>query len=329
MHEKHDRKDLWNGDALHPFSSAVCPSADLARKNPGYEGVQRMDLIPVDPDDRFRIDGDYVRIMAEKRRLVGLARELVYSATPDALFGAREILEEAVQSIFRKYPEIFSRVGNSVLIASNNQVIPLDQQDPDPLLTLSMIVQEDITLLHRDAAGVYRLAAGCVCFPSHWSLSNKMGKSVQEIHAPVPELNNRLGAKVDTLLDRLSPARPLERINFLINFNPRLSQFPQIEQLEPHQRPEKLTYENIGDVLWMRNERETLSKLERSGDVIFTLKTYQTRLKDVPPATAEKLAGMHRELPDRYRDEYRKLSSEEHNLLIDYLERRGRQSVPA
>lgn len=325
MQPDHSRNDLRGGDPFDPFSSAVCPSADLARKIPGYEGVQRMDLTPVEPEDRFRIDGDYARIMGEKDRLIAADRHLVYRVTPDAIHGSREILEEAIPALCTRYPETFSRYGNSIRIASLNRVIPLDQQDPDPLLTLSLLVQEDITLLHRDSMGMYRLAAGCVCFPSHWSLKDKIGKSVAEIHAPVPELNARIGAKIDTLLDRLSADRPLERINFLINFNPRLSQFPEIEVGSPHVRPEQLTEENIGEVLWLRNERETLSKLSRSDDVIFTFKTYQTQLRAVPPATAKKLADMHRELPDRYRAEYRKLTLEEHNLLIDYLEFRGRQ----
>jgi len=300
----------------------TCPAADLARKTPGYEGVQRMDVIPVERDERFRIDGDYTTIMVEKERLIATDRELVYRTTREALPGSREILEEAIHTLCEKHPDIFARENNAIRISKSGRTIPLDDRDPDPLLTLSLIVQEDITLLHRDVAGVYRLAAGCVCFPSHWSLRDKMGMSVQEIHQPVPELNARIGGKIDTLMDRLSPERPLGRINFLINFNPRLSQFPAVEALSPHV-PLKLTRENIGDILWLRNERETLSKLPKSGDIIFTLKTYQTQLREVPPATAKKLADMHRELPDRYRDEYRKLSPDEHEMLIEYLESRA------
>ena len=114
----------------------------------------------------------------------------------------------------------------------------------------------------------------------------------------------------------------MARINFLINFNPRLSQMPELEAVSPH-IPPKLTRENIGDVLWLRNEYETLSKLPTSDDIIFTLKTYQTRLRDVSAETAKKLADMHRELPDRYRDNYRKLNRADHEMLVDYLEQKS------
>jgi len=305
-----------------PFRSASCPAPDLARKTPGYEGVQRMDVVPVAPTERFRVDTDYDAIMQEKGRLISIARDLVYRANPEAMAGGREILAEAVENICGLYPQNFTRIGESLLIKSSGRIISLAESEPDPLLALAQIVQEDITLLHRDSAGVYRLAAGCVCFPSHWSLEQKMGMTVQEIHAPVPELNARIGGKIDALLDRLSPERPMARINFLINYNPRLSQMPELESLVPHV-PSKLTADNIGEVLWLRNEYETLSKLPKSDDIIFTLKTYQTQLRDVPAETARKLADMHRGLPDRYRDQYRKLNPAEHEMLLDYLERKS------
>ncbi len=321
MDPSSSRHTIHDVNPFDPFRSVAYPAADLARKTPGYEGVQRMDLVPVAAEDRFRIDDNYDAIMQEKERLIASTRDYVYQVTPEALVGSRQILSDVISAVCRRYPERFSLSNDSLQIQGRNQELRIDEGISEPLLTLARVIQEDITLLHRDSAGMYRLAAGCVCFPSHWSLRDKMGKTVQEIHAPVPELNARIGGKIDALLERLSPERPMARVNFLINFNPRLSQIPELELLAPY-RPAKVTAENIGEVLWLRNEYETLSKLP-CGDIIFTLKTYQTQLKDVAPLTAKKLADMHRDLPEEYRDKYRKLSREEHELLLAYLDTRA------
>ncbi|TIU52784.1 MAG: DUF3445 domain-containing protein, partial [Mesorhizobium sp.] len=54
-----------------------------------------------------------------------------------------------------------------------------------PLVQASLLVQEDLILMRRDESG-WRLAAGSLCFPSSWSLLEKFGKPLQQIHAPVP-----------------------------------------------------------------------------------------------------------------------------------------------
>ncbi|TGQ25043.1 heme-dependent oxidative N-demethylase subunit alpha family protein, partial [Mesorhizobium sp. M4B.F.Ca.ET.214.01.1.1] len=54
-----------------------------------------------------------------------------------------------------------------------------------PLVAASLLVQEDLILMRRDVSG-WRLAAGSLCFPSSWALTEKFGKPLQQIHAPVP-----------------------------------------------------------------------------------------------------------------------------------------------
>jgi hypothetical protein len=80
--------------------------------------------------------------------------------------------------------------------------------------------------------------------------------------------------------------------------------------------------ESIGSELWLRNERETLRKLPLSGDIVFTLKTYQTRLSDVPNETIATLLKLHTNLDAEYREYYRKLTPEEHELFLTYCRKR-------
>ena len=48
-----------------------------------------------------------------------------------------------------------------------------------------MLVSEDLLLMRRGASG-WRLAAGSLCFPGNWSLPEKFGRAMHEIHAQVP-----------------------------------------------------------------------------------------------------------------------------------------------
>jgi hypothetical protein len=68
---------------------------------------------------------------------------------------------------------------------------------------------------------------------------------------------------------------------------------------------------------------ETLSKLPLSDDIVFTIRTHQTQLRDDPPEVAAHLAAMHREMPLAYRSQYRKLSAEEHRMLLEFLDSRA------
>jgi hypothetical protein len=184
------------------------------------------------------------------------------------------------------------------------------------------LVAEDLVLLTQDSDRKYRMSAACVCFPSAWSISEKLGRSVWEIHEPVNSLNKNIGVKIDELLLNLKPDKPLTRINFLVNFDPLLSQIPEtMSAAEKFPRP-SLTPETIGRTLWLRNERETLKKLPKSGDIIFTLKTYQTLLDDLPKSTLETILKLHENLDPEYRERYRKLTPDEHQMLLKYCRKR-------
>ena len=282
-----------------------------------------MDVIPTTLSDRFRVDDDYDWITTEKQRLVEMYPCLTYRAQPESYPGSFELLAAGARILAETYPDRFDLIDDAISDKTNGKFAALTATDPHPLMTFARFVQEDITLLHRDSYGTYKLVAGCVCFPSNWSVSQKLGKSVREIHAPIPELNSRIGDKIDTALDRLLPERPLARVNMLININPTLSQFPELGGTTSFVGP-KLTDQTIGDVLWLRNEYETLSKLPLSDDIVFTIRTHQTRLRDVPPEVAAHLAAMHREMPLAYLSHYRKLSEGEHKMLIDYLDSRAK-----
>lgn len=74
--------------------------------------------------------------------------------------------------------------------------------------------EPDFLLLKRLDDGDHRLVGGCVCFPSSWSVTEKLGKSVTAIHDVVPTLNGELGHRIRRFLGQLKPGSVFERENW-------------------------------------------------------------------------------------------------------------------
>ena len=62
----------------------------------------------------------------------------------------------------------------------------------------------------------WRLAAASLCFPSSWSLEEKFGKPLQDIHTPVPGFGRgtRTADIIHRIFDNLAVAQPVERLNW-------------------------------------------------------------------------------------------------------------------
>jgi hypothetical protein len=171
----------------------------------------------------------------------------------------------------------------------------------EPLERACRRVEEDLCVLVDGA-----LVAGCVCFLSHWRLSDKIGQPLTEVHARVPGYEPELSAKVDTFLRRLTTESVVGRRNFTIHELPDLYApvAPAPRGVPP---PEQ----------WLRSERQTLRRLPRSNAVLFTIRTQQVQLRDVDVATRRRLAARLQAEPEQLID-YRDLT-ERLPALIDWL----------
>lgn len=135
----------------------------------------------------------------------------------------------------------------------------------DSLLALGREWEPDFLLLRPDAAGVFRLVAGCVCFPSHWILREKMGKPVAEIHAPVPTLNATLGSKIDTFLAGLRADTIWERWNWGLTATNELNDHPQ-------RGLPRLRAETPLDSAWFRSEHQAFRRMPTSSAILFAIR---------------------------------------------------------
>ena len=147
------------------------------------------------------------------------------------------------------------------------------------------LVTEDVLLLESRGQDGWVLTAACVCFPSRWDLSDKIGRSMEVIHSPVPGLNTKLGLKINSLFTTLAAGKVVARMNSDVMDSPDLYQPAGFEadlacRIERGELAE-VNLDNAGERLLLRLERQTLRRLPRSRAIAFTIKTYQIRLRDV------------------------------------------------
>lgn len=133
------------------------------------------------------------------------------------------------------------------------------------LLTLAARWEPDFLLLKPDAAGDFRLVGGAVCFPSSWIPAEKLGLTIDEIHAPVPTVNAELGARIRTFLSRLPPGAVFERENWGLAAVPEMN-------MHPHRKLPRLTAETPLAEVSLRLEEQAFYALPESRGVLFLIR---------------------------------------------------------
>lgn len=133
-----------------------------------------------------------------------------------------------------------------------------------------------------------RLVAGEVVFPSSWSLPAKLGLPMNAIHQPVPGLEESLGAGIATFLQKLQPGVCFGRENWGLSADDALNHHPAFKGPGPGPRA---TLETT----WVRLEHQFLTRLEKTGAILFGIRVGCHRLDDVT-RDPEARRGMHRAL---------------------------------
>ncbi len=247
-----------------------------------YDGSSKpfsIGLKPLNLAEWIEVGDDFDMYLAEKRRLYATVPDKVFVEEPDTREAQREVLDLIEAHLARYHPQLLERpqasAGSSSTVGGKARTGG-DDTDAPPLLTASLLVQEDLILMRKGENG-WRLAAGSLCFPSSWSLREKFGRPLHEIHAPVPGFGGgtRNADLISRMFDSLQGQAVLRWNWSLQAGNELYLPFSHQQRIDrATNRPSKFSTDEIAAQAFIRVERQTLRKLPVSGDILFTIRIH-------------------------------------------------------
>lgn len=225
-------------------------------------------LRPLDLVNWIEVDNHLPRYLREKKKLMAAIPDLVWAGDFSSETAQQEVLDMLVPHLLERFPETYTRNGNTVSISAVGEV-DLDDISRPPLVAAADLVQEDLVIMRKTDQG-WRLVAASVCFPSSWGLREKIGKVMHEIHAPVPGFagGSRNAVMIERIFDNLQVGQPVERFNWSIYSDDELyhddrfgEHFPDNEAI-------------ARDEYFLRIEHQTLRKLPTTDDILFTIRIH-------------------------------------------------------
>ena len=214
-------------------------------------------IAPLAPDGWIIKDEAFAPQMALRDRLIAQSPNRVVANAGASATAKSEVLDQ-VLAIIR------NRAGYKV--APDHVQRPdgvLVQLTGDPLVTAARLVQEDLCL-HEKRGDQHVLTAAVLCFPASWTLAEKIGRPLREVHDTVPEYDPQIATRVQRLFDGIQPDRPLWRYNIMRYRKPDL--FHPRRVIDPREPNEG------GD--YLRSEHQALIRMPQSRAVLFAIHTY-------------------------------------------------------
>lgn len=224
------------------------------------QSVLRLGLHSIPVEQWLHMDEDFS--LFQQHKLASLRRhpDKVYAQLPGAGKACDELGEFLRDHLQTCWAELFT-LGQSGL-----SHIPTGLNwptQPRSLWESSLWIQDDICLLEQDEGqNEYIMTAASLCSPSNWKLEDKIGKSIDWIHDPVPGYKEQLAMRVNKLISGMAPVKPVMRFNWSLQPGNELCWRSDLDS------------GNVdGDYYW-RVERQTLLKLPQSGAVVFTIRIF-------------------------------------------------------
>lgn len=231
-------------------------------------GIKPLNLAEwIEIDDKFRAQ------IKLKTKLVKTETDSVLQIRDSANDAVFELYNELKSHLLSVFPDKYTIENDcfNVLVTGGHFEHP--KSATDALIHMAQWTQEDFCLLSATSPVI--LEAGCVCFPSRWSLIDKIGKGSDAIHEPVPKFHETVGASAAHFLDKLQIEKPMWRMNWTIHDSDHL--YCPV----PMTAKKNLTVKNVIDNTFLRVERQTLRRLKLTNYIVFSIRTYITPISVV------------------------------------------------
>lgn len=241
----------------------------------------------------FRLSPASDAVLAERRRWLDHDPAAYVACLPEGQTAAGEAADLLEGSGVARVPAGLGRSGSGRLL----------------LAELGRQLEPDLVLLLPNHGGEFYMVGGAVCFPSSWSLEEKMGRPLTAIHAPVPGLNEQLGVSISRFLHRMVPGVAWCRENWGLSACHELNHHPARGLPRMDSRINR-------EAVWLRVERQALVALPKSGAVLFGIRVELFPMSEVA-SYEECRAGLIRALRTMSTElaEYKGLASARERLI--------------
>lgn len=278
-------------------------------------------------DDWLLIEDTYLDRIEEKTKLITNShpaydsdKDLEASTvfTCEAAYPAvRELYDVVVQYMCDKYPMYFtvSKEGSTVHNEITKEDIPASAGDIDTrklLHILTRTIEEDCIIMMPDETlddpeygDEYYFKAGVFAFAAGFNPLDKINKPLSYIHEPIPGYDTVLRTSMNRYFKRLEAGQFVGRANFSIQAHNKFfvdddnKGYHLTEEEVRRAIPfEELDFENQ---VHYRSERQMLTRLPKSGAIIFTIRTYLHPFSDFktqPKEVADRFLGALDKFPD-------------------------------
>ena len=220
----------------------------------------KMGISLLEPKDWLKISPALPNYLAQKQILLQSSFDAIFAAKPDTKDAQTETYELITQHLRDQHP-----------------AIAINASEHPKLLAASLLIEDDLVIMRRDDEG-WRLVAAALFFPSSWRLKDKFGLILDDVHGPVPGFHagTRNADLITRMFDNLQVGAPVIRSNWSIYSDDHLrhetshseggSGFDLTQPILPQ--------------AFMRSERQTLTKMEKSSAILFTIRIGTESLLD-------------------------------------------------
>ena len=204
----------------------------------------------------------------------------------------------ALQFLVARYPHYFSLEPSDSPEVFVNRILGKEFQirSMPPLEMLLENVSEDFAItLKNQETGEYEFRAGIICSSLGWNVASKIGKSLKQIHEPIPDYKEKMSMSMDRLALFPHPVYP-DCADLHRYFSKMLTNTPiqrgswGLEYLQPLYMPpndshaEHRNWQNPDlklEDIFIRVDWQTLRRLPLSGAIVFNFKALFTPLTEV------------------------------------------------
>ncbi|KAI0869444.1 hypothetical protein GGS24DRAFT_478738 [Hypoxylon argillaceum] len=242
------------------------------------------------------MDDTFLDKITQRKELIERFPDSVLGAKPDAHAAVREIYSWLTSTYLpSRYPTMFQLIKEvgipkSIRNLADGVVYPLEPPESmvEALGNIGSMVDEDLLFMLPSPDGDgYMLSAFVNCFANGSSTRDRLHKKLRDIHGLVPGYKNRLAKRVDQWFDNLEVGKIVKRSNWAITDDDRMF-VP--EGHVPFANASEAKGNVDSSKLYVRSERQTLRRLQHSGAIVFSLRTY------IYPIETIKAAGYGPEL---------------------------------